>query len=130
MGRTLAVKVRTEGYNIMLAHAKQGMKFERQRSDTWQLEPADTIESGSALAKEAQAAREYLNRAAEEHAGTPWAYLARRELETPLGWKWTERFTGVRQPPQVAAAGNANMPRDDVARQAPPQKPRRDPPAL
>jgi hypothetical protein len=33
----------------------------------------------------------YLNRVIKEHPGTPWAYLAHRELTTPLGWKWTER---------------------------------------
>jgi hypothetical protein len=132
MGRTLAVKVRTEGYNAMLAKAKQGMKFEDDRSDTWILRPSDTIETGSTLAKTAEAARSYLTRVTTEHANTPWAHLAERELRTPLGWSWGERFAGVRQPQaQQLAVNNAPAsPANDQARQAPPQKPRRDPPAL
>jgi hypothetical protein len=131
MGRTLAVKVRTEGYNAMLAKAKQGMKFENERNDTWVLRPEDSIETGSTLAKQAEAAREYLTRVMDEHANTPWAFLAARELETPLGWTWRERYTGVRPPPnQVAANNTPQNPTNDQPRQAPPQKPRRDPPAL
>src|SRR6476660_5298664 len=37
MGRSLAVKVRTEGYNAMLAVAKQGLKFKNDKDDTWEL---------------------------------------------------------------------------------------------
>jgi hypothetical protein len=129
MGRILAVKVRTEGYNAMLAQAKQGMKFKHEGSDTWVLRPADTISSGSALAKQAAKARGYLERVVAEHAGTPWALLAARELETPLGWEWTERTTGVNRPRMVAQAGPA-VPQDDQARRAPPPPPRRDPPKL
>lgn len=131
MGRILAVKVRTEGYNAMLAKAKQGLQFENDQSDTWMLRASDTIETGSTLARQAEQAREYLTRVTEEHANTPWAYLASRELETPLGWSWRERYTGVRPPPGQVARNNAPAnPRDDRPRQAPPRKRRRDPPAL
>ncbi|MFO0900400.1 MAG: vWA domain-containing protein [Pirellulales bacterium] len=129
MGRLLAVKVRTEGYNAMLAQAKQGLKFKDQNSDTWVLRPANTIGSGSALAKQAEQARTYLERVVAEHKDTPWALMAARELETPLGWEWTERHTGVNRPRMVAQAGPA-MPQDDQARRAPPPPPRRDPPKL
>jgi hypothetical protein len=129
MGRILAVKVRTEGYNAMLAQAKQGMKFKREGSDTWVLRPADTIGSGSALAKQAAQARTYLERVVAEHPDTPWALLAARELETPLGWEWSERTTGVNRP-RMAFQGPAAPPQDDQARRAPPPPPRRDPPKL
>ncbi len=43
MGRALAVKVRTEGYNAMLAIAKQGLKFKDETSDTWELRPIDSV---------------------------------------------------------------------------------------
>ena len=33
---------------------------------------------------------EYLNRVVDDHAGTPWALLAERELSAPMGWGWTE----------------------------------------
>ena len=42
LGRTLAVKVRTEGYNAMLANAKQGLKFKNEKDDTWELKPIDS----------------------------------------------------------------------------------------
>src|SRR5690606_12572544 len=54
MGRVLAVKVRTEAYNAMLAQAKTGLKFKNEKNNTWVLEPADTISVGSQLEKLAQ----------------------------------------------------------------------------
>ena len=42
IGRALAVKVRTEGYNAMLAVAKQGLKFKDEKNDTWELRPSDS----------------------------------------------------------------------------------------
>jgi hypothetical protein len=53
-------------------------------------------------------ARELLGRVVKEHAGTPWALLAQKELETPLGWEWTEAHTGVQQERMGAGNGNAN----------------------
>jgi hypothetical protein len=54
---------------------------------------------------------------------------AERELARPLGWQWQEQFTNVAarvaQAQQMAQAGN-NRRRPA----SPPQKPRRDPPAL
>ena len=43
LGRTLAVKDRTEGYNAMLANAKQGLKFKNDKDDTWELKPIDAV---------------------------------------------------------------------------------------
>src|SRR5690606_22675547 len=37
MGRVLAVKVRTEAYNAMLAQAKTGLKFKNEKNNTWVL---------------------------------------------------------------------------------------------
>ncbi len=49
MGRVLAMMVRTTTYNIMLAKAKNGMKFEKEESDTWVLSPAEDVTVTSAL---------------------------------------------------------------------------------
>jgi hypothetical protein len=129
IGRALAVKVRTEGYNAMLAQAKQGMKFRNPRDDTWLLRPAREVTVNSALARDSAAATAYLQRVVAEHPGTPWAMDAKRELAQPLGWKWQEQFTNVAarvaQAQQMAQAGNNRRP---LA--SPPQKPHRDPPAL
>jgi hypothetical protein len=127
IGRALAVKVRTEGYNAMLAEAKLGMKFESPQSDTWLLRPADAVTTGSALEKDADDARTYLERVVNEHEGTPWALEAERELREPLGWEWREEFTDVAGRLARAEAAR-NRPRPE--RPQPPQKPRRDPPAL
>ena len=115
MGRTLAVKVRTEAYNAMLAKAKQGMKFQDPKNDTWELMPADEISVGSALEKQAKQAKTYLERVAKEHDGTPWGMLASRELSVPLGWKWVEKFTGVNVPKEGLGgdAGEAAGPEDE-----------------
>ena len=47
MGRILAMKVRTDAYNLMLARAKSGMQFQRPKSDTWVLRPSDIVNVGS-----------------------------------------------------------------------------------
>lgn len=127
MGRALASKVRTEGYNSMLALAKQGMKFKDPKNDTWVLKPSNLIATGSAAEKEATQALFYLQRVVDEHPGTPWAMLAERELSTPFGWEWTEAFTNVAG--RMANQGNNNAPpprMEDV----PPRKELRPVPAL
>jgi hypothetical protein len=127
IGRAIAVLVRTEGYNTMLAEAKQGLKFKDERSDTWELRSSDSVSDNSALAKNAADAKTYLQRVVKEHAGTPWAQDAERELRQPLGWEWHERFTDVAG--RLAQRNNGkNRPKPEMP--APPPKPRRDPPAL
>src|SRR5690606_25597635 len=103
MGRVLALKVRTEGYNAMLAKAKQGMRFADAKNDTWELVRDDEISVGSVLEKQAAEARQYLVRVRDEHPNTPWALIAEQELSVPLGWKWREKYTGVNEPRSVAA---------------------------
>jgi hypothetical protein len=132
MGRVLAVKVRTEGYNAMLAKAKQGMRFADPKNDTWQLVPDDEISVGTALEKQARQARQYLERVVQEHPGTPWSLLAERELRQPLGWKWKELYAGVNAPPPQVAAMPNNTPRrpqNDRAQMLP-RPERRPPPKL
>jgi hypothetical protein len=127
IGRALAVKVRTEGYNAMLAIAKQGLKFKDEKNDTWELRPTNSITVSSALAKDAEDAKKYLNRVLSDHKGTPWAVDAEKELKRPLGWEWRESFSDVAG--RMAQRENRqNRPRPE--RPEPPRKPRRDPPPL
>jgi hypothetical protein len=127
IGRALAVNVRTEGYNAMLAAAKQGLKFKDPQNDTWELRPSDSVTVNSALAKDAEDAKMYLERVVKVHPGTPWAMEAEIELREPFGWEWHEAFTDIAG--RIARAeANRNQPRPD--RPEPPPKPRRDPPAL
>lgn len=130
LGRVLAVKVRTESYNAMLAKAKNGLKFERPDSNTFVLEPANEISIGSQLEKQATQARQLLERVVKEHAGTPWALLAALELEEPIGWRWGERNVPRPSPAAVAAApaggGGMATPRPPQLNRVQP-KPRRLP---
>ncbi|HEX6963229.1 MAG TPA: vWA domain-containing protein, partial [Lacipirellula sp.] len=123
LGRALAVKVRTDGYNVMLAEAKQGMAFKDPKNNTWVLR-ADEHFSASGLEKTAAKARTLLEGVASEHAGTPWAMLASRELKSPLGWRWDETFTPI---PPRQEGGNARRRPEPRAPEGPP---RRNPPPL
>ncbi len=124
------MKVRTEAYNAMLARAKRGMKFKDPNSDTWVLRPADAVSVGSLFSKQADQARGDLTRVVQDHAGTPWAMLAERQLAEPLGWQWTERHTGVADPPRQPSATPPRPPQNERPRMLPRPKPRRKPPAL
>jgi hypothetical protein len=131
MGRILALKVRTDAYNSMLGQAKAGMKFQKADSDTWQLVPADDVASvDSRTQKLAAQAKELLQRVVAEHPATPWALLAAEELETPIGYRWEERNTGVNKPAMNAGNNNNNnnvsAPQDDQKRKMAPPKPKRN----
>lgn len=133
MGRVLAVKVRTEGYNQILAAAKRGLKFKNEKNNTWVLAPSDEITVGSQMVKLAERAKIYLNRVIEEHPGTPWALLAQRELKDPLGWTWKEAFTDLNPPRNTVAAVNNNAPaaaRNDEKAMLKKPPPKRPPPKL
>jgi hypothetical protein len=122
MGQALAAKARAEGYNSILAEAKQGMTFSSEKKDTWVLSPADEISTGSVNRRDAEDAIHYLQRVVAEHEGTPWAFLAQRELATPLGWKWSEDFRNLAERRQQENNRPAQPPRPE-----PPPKPRRTP---
>jgi hypothetical protein len=129
MGRVMAMKVRTEAYNRMLAQAKSGMNFEREDSDTWELVPDEDItQVGSQLQKLATEAIVMLQRIVDEHPGTPWALVAEDELRIPLGYVWRELHTGVNEPAQGSGNGNNNNNQrpDEQRRMLAPPKPRRD----
>ena len=132
MGRVAATKVRTEAYNMMLAQAKTGKKFEKADSDTWVLEPSDEISVGTQVEKLAAQAKSYLERVVEEHPGTPWALIAADELKSPLGYRWKESRTGVNDPKPAAGNNNnnANARPDDKKKMLGPPKPKRDPKKL
>ncbi|MEC8557527.1 MAG: vWA domain-containing protein [Planctomycetota bacterium] len=110
LGTVLAHKVRAESYNLMLAKAKRGMKFETEKNNTWRLEPDQEISVGSKVAKDGLLATELLENVAEAHKGTPWGLLAMRELQNPVGWKWVEDYTDLAPPARNMAGNNNNNP--------------------
>ena len=127
MGRVMASKVRTETYNAMLAQAKRGLKFKNDKNNTWILRSSDDVSVGSQLAKSAKAATGYLQRVIDEHPGTPWEMLAKRELATPMSWKWEEDFTDLSPPPRRAGGNNTPRParneRAKMLKKPPPKRP-------
>lgn len=123
MGRALAAKVRAEGYNATLAQAKSGLTFTKEKNDTWILSGTDKITTGSAAEAEAKMAKKYLQRVIDQHEGTPWAYLAERELSQPLGWEWKDDFRNL----IARAERNNNRQRE---REEMPEPKRRPPPKL
>ena len=125
LGRAVAMKVRTDGYNAMLAHAKQGMIFKNEKNNTWIL-VSDTEFANSSLEKLADKAELYLRRVMEDHNGTPWAMLAARELRSPLGWRWKESYTNIPEPRQ----GDGNNRRRPEMPRGPTGPSRRNPPPL
>lgn len=131
MGRILAVKVRTETYNAMLAAAKRGVKPTDPKNNTWTLIPSDEVSVGSQYAKQAERAKMYLSRVVREHPDTPWALLAERELKDPIGWKWKDSFTDLAAKAKAKmVASNTPRPQNDQKRMLPKTLPKRPPPKL
>jgi hypothetical protein len=126
LGRVEALKVRTDSYNILLAQAKTGMRFKDPKNDTWVLQPSDDVSKvGSQSERLAKQAAERLQRVVNDHPGTPWAQMAAEELKTPLGYTWTETYTGVNAP-RMGDGGNGNPNLgDDMRRNIAPPKPKR-----
>jgi len=132
LGTVLAHQVRAATYNEMLAKAKRGMNFQDSKNNTWVLIPSAEISVSSRLEKEGQKAVALLQHVAEKHHGTPWGLMAARELERPVGWKWTEEYTELS--PQRPENGMPNLnpppPMNDQIRMLPPPPPKRPLPKL
>jgi hypothetical protein len=129
LGRVLALKVRTDAYNTVLAQAKSGMKFKDPKNDTWVLEEStDVSKVGSQTEKFSKQAVMLLERVVRDHPGTPWAFLAAEELRRPLGYAWGERYTGVNVPKASEGGDGGGMPgvpADDKKRMLDAPKPKR-----
>ncbi len=135
MGRIQAMRVRAHGYNVMLANMKSTPQtFQTEGNNLWVLRPSDKIETGPSVRKSADESTVLLKQVIDEHAGTPWAALAERELRQPLGWEWAEGRIDI----EAILAGNQNAPprllleeeQQRVDAQRPEPKPVRPPPKL
>ena len=91
LGRILALRTRAYGYNAALASMKTPKPFENEGSNQWRLVPSETVDGNPQVRKWAKEAQTLLEQVRTEHAGTPWAQLAERELSQPFGWDWKER---------------------------------------
>ena len=93
--------------------------FERETSNEWLLRPAEESDAGGEVKRLTQRSRELLDGVIEQHPGTPWALLARQELDTPLGWRWRERNNEV-----LRAMANGATP-DEIRQMFAPEEERR-----
>jgi hypothetical protein len=115
MGRILATKCRVELYNNMLAEAKAGLKKQDTKSNSWTLEYDDNFESkNSQLSKTFSGAKQYLNNIVDNYPSTPWAAIAQEELNTPMGYKWVEKYVAPPEDKMGNGGNNNNLPKDDV----------------
>lgn len=113
MGRILATKCRIETYNYMLAEAKTGIKKKNPKSNIWILSHTkDFTTTNSSLRKNYDASQKYLKYVSETFPNTPWSAIANAELETPIGYFWTEEY---QEPPKPNGGGGGNNnPKDDM----------------
>ncbi len=92
MGRLLITKIRCYEYNWACIRMKRNRpEFQSPDSNSWQLVPDQPkVTQGTKLAATIAEAKALLKRVVVEHAGTPLALEAERELVQPLSFKWIE----------------------------------------
>lgn len=121
-GRLEMMRVRAFEYNKACAEMKVNpKKFTNENSNAWRLVPDDQVQFNDQARKSAELAVELLRRVTRDHAGTPWAYLANRELENPIGFKWEETYV---QPPARMENNNNNNNKKAMNQPRPPDPPK------
>ena len=122
-GRLLAMKVRCYEYNWACARMKKDPpKFSNPKSNAWRLVPDEAIQYSEKAAAAGQEAQSLLRRVVEDHPATPWALLAQRELENPLGFKWMETYVPPR--PRMNDAEAAKRKNKNMNQPKPPEVPK------
>lgn len=113
LGRILATKCRVELYNHILANGKAGLKKKNPKTNAWDLEPDNTLNiDHSQLKKIYHKAKACLELVISKYPDTPWASIAQAELDTPMGYKWIEKYVEpVKDKMQMNL--NNNIPKDD-----------------
>lgn len=111
-GRLLAMRVRCYEYNWACATMKgKGTEFVEKQSNRWQFVPDAKLNFGTTSERQANEAARLLNRCIQENADTPWATLAKRELENPLGFRVNEAYEAPPpQPKPMVRPANATPP--------------------
>ncbi|MGP0069441.1 MAG: vWA domain-containing protein [Isosphaeraceae bacterium] len=122
-GRLLAMKVRCYEYNWACARMKKDPpKFTNPRSNAWRLVPDKAIQYSDKAATAAREAETLLHRVVEDHAATPWALLAQRDLKDPMGFKWVETY--VQPPRRNDNAAEAKAKKNNPKPAKPPEMPK------
>lgn len=103
-GRLLAIRVR----NLEYAFACKALtaRLLDPNANFVRFHAADAIRSGPSTERDAREARRLLDRCVTAHRGTPWQYLAERELDYPLGIDFQQTVV----PPPVPQPATPAMP--------------------
>lgn len=127
-GRLLAQKVRCLEYNAALAEMKGGLSPEQvgRKANQWVFHASEQLNYATTAQKTARTATALLERVVQEAPGTPWALLAGRELDHPLGMRVELRYIPP-PPPPSRATQTAGKPKPRLLL-APEKKPPQPPP--
>ncbi len=118
MGRVLAIRVRAFGYNSMLAQMKSNpRRFDREGSNQWILNPAEASDAGASVRRMHNKGLKYLSQVIDEHPSTPWAWLAKVELQEPLGWEWSEATVQIAENRPGSTVNRPRFAPEDIERQ-------------
>jgi len=105
MGQVLAAIVRADIYDALLKELGQGKQFKDPRNNTWLLIPTSDTTLQGQRSEFAADSKEYLQRVIDEHPDTPWALLAKYELQRPYGWEWHEEYTDLTRRRGIGGGG-------------------------
>ncbi len=120
-GRLLAMKTRCLEYNTACAKMKKDApKFTKPTSNGWRLVPDPEVHLKGKEITDAEEAKQLLERVIKDHAGTPWALLAKRELKDPFGFRWEEVTV---PPPPKRNESDAEAKKKKAEKKAEPMKP-------
>ena len=121
-GRLLALRVRCLEYNSACADLKGNLSPQDVGSTAnhWIFRPSRTINYAPSEKRAARTAIALLQRVIDEAPGTPWAMMAARELQHPLGIRIVKRF--IPPPTPRPRRPNNATPRRRVQLAADPRK--------
>jgi hypothetical protein len=132
-GRLLAQRLRCMEYNSALAQMKLlGTQEITSRVNHFIFRPDPSINFAAGMKKPKELSETLLKRCVAEAPGTPWAILAERELQHPLGIKVIEKFEPPPPPRREAETKDAATAKkkgvllladDKQKKQAPPAPP-------
>lgn len=113
VGRLLLQSVRFEEYRVTLRMIDDPRGFPIKANQI-SLFPYATIRSGERCLQRAQEGQRLLQRCLDKNPGTPWAFLAARELEHPVSVDFNWRYIPPPPPPPPFRGGGGGSPAPQI----------------